>query len=56
MVEKIRILDHCIQNLWNQIVDPIKVEWDNYSPHLATWEDAYVMHQQFPYLFDRLDI
>jgi hypothetical protein len=30
----------------------IKVQWDNYSPHLATWEDAYDMRQQFPFLFD----
>jgi hypothetical protein len=27
-------------------------QWDNYSPHLTTWEDTYDMRQQFPFLFD----
>jgi hypothetical protein len=49
----IRILDHRIRHLQRQIVDQVKVQWDNYSPHSATWEDAYDMRQQFPFLFDR---
>jgi hypothetical protein len=56
MVEPIYILDHCTRHIQCQIVDQVKVQWDNYSPHLATWEEAYEMRQQFPYLFDRLDI
>jgi transposase InsO family protein len=56
MVEPIHILDHRIRQLRRRIVDQVKVQWDNYSPHSATWEDAYEMRQQFPYLFDRLDI
>jgi hypothetical protein len=53
MVELIHILDHCIQQLRHRTVDQVKVQWDNYSPHSATWEDAYDMRQQFPFLFDR---
>jgi hypothetical protein len=34
-------------------VEQVKVQWDSYSPHSATWEDAYDMRQQFPFLFDR---
>jgi hypothetical protein len=52
MVETICILDHCIRQLQRRTVDQVKVPWDNYSPHSSTWEDAYDMHQQFPYLFD----
>jgi hypothetical protein len=48
--EPIRILDHLIRQLRRRIVDQVKVQWDNYSPHSATWEDAYDMRQQFPYL------
>jgi hypothetical protein len=51
--EPIHILDHRIQQLRHGNIDQVKVQWDNYSPHSATWEDAYVMHQQFPFLFDR---
>jgi hypothetical protein len=54
--EPICILDHFIQHIRCRIVDQVKVQWDNYSPHSATWEDAYDMCQQFPYLFDRLDL
>jgi hypothetical protein len=50
--EPIHILDHHIQQIRCRTVDQVKVQWDNYSPHSATWEDAYDMHQQFPYLFD----
>ena len=51
-VEMIRILDHRVRKLRRRMVDHVKVQWDNYSPHLAIWEDAYDMHQQFPFLFD----
>jgi hypothetical protein len=34
--ETIRILDHCIRQLWCRIVDQVKVQWDNYSPHSVT--------------------
>ena len=51
MAETIRILDHRVRQL--RRLDQVKVQWDNYSPHSATWEDAYDMHQQFPFLFDR---
>jgi hypothetical protein len=50
-VEPIRILDHFIRQLWCRTVDQVKVQWDNYSPHSTTWEDAYDMRQQFPFLF-----
>ena len=52
MVEPVRILDHRIRQLWRRMVDQVKVQWDSYSPHSATWEDAYDMRQQFPFLFD----
>jgi hypothetical protein len=53
MAEPIRILDHHVRQLRRRIVDQVKVQWDNYSPHSVTWEDAYDMRQQFPFLFDR---
>jgi hypothetical protein len=51
--EPIYILDNHIRQLRCRTVDQVKVQWDNYSPHLATWEDAYNMRQQFPFFFDR---
>jgi hypothetical protein len=51
--ESVCILDHRVRKLRRRTVDRVKVQWDNYSPHLATWEDAYDMRQQFPFLFDR---
>jgi len=51
-VEIIRIIYHCIRQLQRRIVDQVKVQWDNYSLHSATWEDAYDTHQQFPFLLD----
>jgi hypothetical protein len=51
--EPVRILDHRVRQLRRRTVDQVKVQWDSYSPHSATWEDAYDMRQQFPFLFDR---
>jgi hypothetical protein len=51
--EPVCILDHRVRQLRRRTVDQVKVQWDSYSPHSATWEDAYDMHQQFPFLFDR---
>jgi hypothetical protein len=51
MEDPIHILDHHIRQLRHRTIDNIKVQWDNYSPNLATGEDAYDMHQQFPNLF-----
>jgi hypothetical protein len=53
MAEPVRILDHRVRQLRRRTVDQVKVQWDNYSPHSVTWEDAYDMRQQFPSLFDR---
>jgi hypothetical protein len=47
------ILDHRIRQLRRRMVDQVKVQWDSYGPHSATWEDAYDMRQQFPFLSDR---
>jgi hypothetical protein len=55
MEDPIRILDHRTRQLRRRIVDQVKVQWDNCSPHSTIWEDAYEMHQQFSYLFDRLE-
>jgi hypothetical protein len=55
MAEPIHIMDHRIRQLRCRTIDQVKVQWDNYSPHSTTWEDAYEMHQRFSYLFDRLD-
>jgi hypothetical protein len=55
-MEHIRILYHHIRQLRHRAIDQVKVKWDNYSPHSATWDDAYDMHKKFPYCFDRLDI
>jgi hypothetical protein len=52
-VDPVRILDHCVRQLRSRIIDEVKVQWDNYSTHSMTWEDAYDMRQQFPFLFDR---
>jgi hypothetical protein len=51
--EPVRILDHRVRQLRRRMVDQVKVQWDNYSPHSVTWEDAYDMRRQFPFLFDR---
>ena len=51
--EPVCILDHCNRQLRRRMVDQVKVQWDNYSLHSVTWEDAYDMHQQFSFLFDR---
>jgi len=54
MAEPICIMDHHIRQLRRWIVEQVKVQWDNYSPHKATWEDAYEMRKKISYLFDRL--
>jgi hypothetical protein len=56
MMDPIRILQHHIQQLQRWTIDQVKVQWDNYSLHSTTWEDAFEMHKKSPYLFDRLDI
>jgi hypothetical protein len=53
MADLVRILDHRVRQLRRRTVDQVKVQWDSYSPHSATWEDADDMRQQFPFLFDR---
>jgi tRNA(Met) C34 N-acetyltransferase TmcA len=45
MAEPIRILYHHTRQLGHLIVNQVKVQWDNYSPHSTTWEDAYEMRQ-----------
>ena len=45
VVEMIRFLDHHVQQLRHRTVDQVKVQWDNYSRHSPTWDDAYDMHQ-----------
>ena len=52
MDESICILYHHVRQLRRQMVDQVKVQWDNYSPHSSIWEDVYDMRQLFPYLFD----
>ena len=52
-VEPVHILYHHVRKLRRRTVDQVKVQWDNYGQHSATWEDAYDMRQQFPFLFDR---
>jgi hypothetical protein len=52
MAEPVHILDHRVRPLQRRTIDQVKVQWDNYSPHSATWEDADDMHQRFPFLFD----
>jgi hypothetical protein len=52
MAEPVRILDHRVRQLRRRTVDQVKVQWDSYSPHSTTWEDADDMRQQFPFLFD----
>jgi hypothetical protein len=43
--EPVRILDQRVRQLRRRTVDQVKVQWDSYSPHSATWEDAYDMRQ-----------
>jgi hypothetical protein len=50
--EPIHIMDRHMRQLRRRIVDQVKVQWGNYSPHSVTWEGAYDMCQQFPFLFD----
>jgi hypothetical protein len=53
VAKPVRIFDHRIRQLRRRMVDQVKVQWNNYSPHSVTWEDAYDMRQPFPFLFDR---
>jgi len=53
MADPVGILYHRVQQLRRRTVDQVKVQWDSYSLHSATWEDAYDMHQQFPFFFYR---
>jgi hypothetical protein len=48
MAKEIHILDYRIRQIQCRTIDQVKVQWDNYSPHSAIWEDTYDMHQQFP--------
>jgi hypothetical protein len=52
MAELVCILDHRVRQLRRRTIDQFKVQWDSYSPHSATWEDADDMRRQFPFLFD----
>ena len=52
VAEPIYILDHRIRQLRRWTIDQVKVQWDSYSPHSVTWEDADDMCQHFPFLFD----
>jgi hypothetical protein len=39
----VHILDHLVRQLRHRTIDQVKVQWDNYSLHSTTWEDAYDM-------------
>eukprot|EP00253_Pinus_taeda_P020615 PITA_20615 len=54
MAEPVCILDQRSLQLRRRLVDQVKVQWDNYSPSSATWEDAEEMRHRFPYLFQGL--
>jgi hypothetical protein len=45
IVDPIRIVYHHTRYLQGRLVDQVKVDWDNYSPHSPTWEDAHEMLQ-----------
>lgn len=45
------ILDRRTQQLRRQTIDQVKIQWDQYSPESATWEDVDTMRREFPYLF-----
>ena len=49
--EPVCISDQRVRRLRRRMVDQVKVQWDSYSLHLATWEDTYHMRQQFTFLF-----
>ena len=51
MVEPLRILDHRVRQLRNRLVDQVKVQWDNFSPGSATWEDVETLQRDYPSLF-----
>jgi hypothetical protein len=52
-MKPIHIMYHRIKQIRCGKINQVKVQWDNYSPYSGTWEDAYDMHQQFPFLFHR---
>ena len=41
----IHVLDHHVWQLRRRTVGQVKVQWDHYSSHSATWEDAYDMRR-----------
>eukprot|EP00253_Pinus_taeda_P011577 PITA_11577 len=51
-VEPLCILDQWVHRIRNCEFEQVKVQWDQYSPGSATWEDATVIFQDFPCLLD----
>lgn len=51
-VEPLCILDYRVRRLRNREFEQVKVQWHQYSPGSATWEDADVIFNDFPYLLD----
>lgn len=49
-VEPLCILNRQVRRLKNREFEQVKVQWDQYSPRSATWEDADVIFKDFPYL------
>ena len=51
-VEPQCILDRRTRQLRRHTVDHVKIQWDQYSAELSTWEEADTMRHEFPYLFE----
>jgi hypothetical protein len=51
-VRLVCILDRKIKQLWNQVMELVKVQWTWYSPEDATWECEDAMRVEYPHLFE----
>jgi hypothetical protein len=51
-VRQVFIMDQKIKQLWNQVMDLVKVQWTWYGIEDATWENEDAMREDYPHLFE----
>jgi hypothetical protein len=51
-VHPVRILDRKRKQLWNRIIELVKVQWTWYRPEDTTWKHADAMWAEYPHLFE----
>jgi hypothetical protein len=54
-VHPVHILDRKNDQLWNQAIGIVKVQWTWYSHEDMTWEHEDVMRAEYPHLFENFE-